>query len=366
LLTQSGALQGSDAAPWASGAREETSLLVFLSILLRNRRIIAVCGLIGLITFGAVALTEANLYIASGSFSARGNRTAVQIPGLSEHVGLSLGVIDVAQSTVFYAELARSNSVLIPVAEKTYTVTTSKGTKTGPLADFLGIRTANPKAGAVLAARRIGDDVAVLTSGRSGVVTLLVTAEEPQIAQQVALNILKELDSYSATTRKDQAVAERKFVEGLVAESRQKLSDAEERLARFRQQNRDFQSAPQLMIQDDQLTRDVDMAQQDYSGLESSYQQARIEEVRNLSAINIVEYPDLPVDPQRREAARKTLIGLVTGLLAGIVIAFLRQRVDEKKRGMDTTLEQFSDARREISADARRLVAPLARSSAEP
>lgn len=351
------------AEPWHGRAREQTSLLVFLSILLRNRRIIAVCALIGFGAFGAFAMSEANLYIASGSFAARASR-AGQVSGAAADMGLSLGVVDLEQLTRFYAELARSNSVLIPVAQRTYTVTTDKGTQSGPLAEFLRVKSSSPTRAAMIVAKSLPTKVAVLTSGRSGIVTLLVTAEDPQIAQQITANILKELDTNSSTTRREQAVAERKFVEGLVKESRQKLSDAENRLAAFRQRNRDPGNSPTLKIQDDQLVRDADIAQQEFSGLQASYQQARIEEVRNLSAIRIVEYPDVPIQPQRREAARKTLIGLVTGIFAGIVIAFLRQRLEEKRRGRDTTLEQFADARRATSADARRLAGPFARSSA--
>lgn len=363
-MTQPGTPPGSP-EPWQARAREQTSLLVFLSILLRNRRIIAICGLVGLVGFGAFAMSEANLYVASGSFAASVSR-AGQVPGAAAQIGLSLGVTDLAHSTQFYGELARSNSVLIPVARRTYTVTTEKGTKSGPLAEFVGVKSSNPTAAALIAAKELANNVAVLTSGRTGIVTLLVTAEDPKIAQQITANILKELDTFSSTTRKEEAVAERKFVEGLVADSRQKLSDAENRLASFRQQNRDLATAPSLKLQDDQLVRDADLAQMEYSGLEAAYQQARIEEVRNLSAIRIVEYPDVPLEPQRREAARKTLIGFVTGIFVGIVIAFLRQRLEEKRRGKDTTLEQFADARRATSADARRLAGPFAKSSAGP
>ena len=88
----------------------------------------ALCGLIGLVTFGIFALSEASLYVANGAFAARGSRTSGQVPGAAAQIGLTLGVIDIAQSTMFYAELARSNSVLIPVAARTYTVTTEKGT----------------------------------------------------------------------------------------------------------------------------------------------------------------------------------------------------------------------------------------------
>ena len=185
---------------WQSRGREQTSLLVFLSILLRNRRVIGFCGLVGLITFGAFAMSEANLYIASGAFAARASRGAGHVPGAAAQIGLTLGVVDVEQSTLFYGELVRSNSVLIPVAQRTYTVTDGKVTKTGPLAAFVGVKSSSPAAEAIIAAKALADRVAVLTSGRSGVVTLLVTAEDPQIAQQIAANILKELGDIKGAT----------------------------------------------------------------------------------------------------------------------------------------------------------------------
>jgi uncharacterized protein involved in exopolysaccharide biosynthesis len=362
-LTQAGTLRTQPARN--EGAREATSLLFFLTILLRYRRLIAICGLIGLVSFGAFAFGEANEYVANGAFAARSSRSSSQVPGIAAQIGLSLGVIDVAQSTMFYAELARSNSVLIPVAAQTYTVKTEKGIQTGPLAFFRGVKASTPLAAATIVAKDLPQDITVLTSGRSGVVTLLVSDKNPEIASQITMNILRELDAYSSASRKEQAVAERKFVEGLLGESRQKLSDAEQRLASFRQQNREYETSPQLKIRDDQLTRDVDLAQQDYAGLDASYQQARIEEVRDLSAIRIVEYPDVPVVPQRKEAARKTLVGFVVGLLVGIVLSFLKQRAEEKRRARDDSLFAFTEARRQATADARRVIGPLARSSAE-
>lgn len=349
----------------ADGAREATSLLFFLTILLRNRHIIVLCGLIGLVVFGLFALGEANLYIANGAFTARGTRSSSQVPGAAQ-IGLTLGVVDLAQTTMFYGELARSNSILIPVAERTYTVTNDKGTRTGALAAFEGVKASTPHAAATIVAKDLPDQITVQTSSHSGVVTILVRDKDPQIASQLTMNILRELDSYSSSSRKDQAVAERKFVEGLLAESRQKLSDAEGRLSRFRQQNREYESSPQLKIEDDQLNRDVGLAQQDYSGLEASYQQARIEEVRDLSAIKIVEFPDVPVVPQRKEAARKTLIGLITGILVGIVLAFMRQRAEEKRRARDDSMIAFAEARRGAAADPLHPPGQFARSSAEP
>lgn len=53
---------------FVEGPREETSLLVFLSILLYHRRIISICALAGLALFGASAASEANLFFRERRF----------------------------------------------------------------------------------------------------------------------------------------------------------------------------------------------------------------------------------------------------------------------------------------------------------
>src|SRR6185503_20831481 len=63
------------------GPREETSLVAFLSILLANRKLIAICTLIGTLIFGAIAATTADLYVSHASFIVKNTRTPVQIPG---------------------------------------------------------------------------------------------------------------------------------------------------------------------------------------------------------------------------------------------------------------------------------------------
>jgi uncharacterized protein involved in exopolysaccharide biosynthesis len=73
------------------------------------------------------------------------------------------------------------------------------------------------------------------------------------------------------------------------------------------------------------------MRQEVYTALETSLEQAKIEEGRDRAAINIVEVADLPVEPERAAAVRRTLVGLATGLCVGMVLAFLVQRAEEKR-----------------------------------
>lgn len=313
------------------GPREETSLLAFLSILLAQRRLIALCGLAGILVFGVVAAAEVDRYVSGASFVVKNARSPVQLPGGAAALGISLAAFaEFSQSVAFYADLARSGVILQKVAAKNYITVDSKGVSR-PLPQILGIKARDPKVAAELAADEIADDVTYSISSRTGVVRIAVEADDPLLAQQIATNILAELDAWSKTRGHEQAVLERRFIEQQAAEAKASLYQAEQAESNFLSVNRDFYSSPQLRLEHDRLARDVTTQQDVYTALIQSLEQAKIEEVRSPTILSVIEPADAPIEPQRREALRKTLIGLAVGVLAGIVLAMLGQRVEEKK-----------------------------------
>src|SRR5688500_1475243 len=324
------------------GPREETSLLAFLSILLYHRRIIAICALAGLALFGASAMSEASLYLSRASFMVKGTRAPAQIPG--GFASLTSGIAAAAefsQSIVFYSDMVKSKTILAAVARKPYT--TAEGART-TLAAMYGIKESDPRIAPGLAAERLLTDVSSSIYSRSGMVGIAAHSTDPAIAQQIAANILAELDAFSATRRRSQTLEERKFTEDLVSESRARLARAEEAHAAFARVNRDYENSPQLRVENDRLAREVSMQQQIYTAITQSYEQAKIEAVRDPSALSVVEPPDLPAQPQTRAALRKTLLGLAAGFFVGVVIAFLRQRAMEVRTVLTPGYMQFTSA----------------------
>lgn len=313
------------------GPREETSLLAFLSILLTHRRVIAACALAGTLIAGIVASTEADLFVSRAAFIVRGARQQVQLPGGASALGVSLAAYaEFSQSVSFFADLARTKVILGKVAQKEY-VTSASPTVKRPLAQALGIDEKDPIKAAKLAVQRIAPNVSYTISSRTGVVGLAVKENDPLVAQQVNANILTEIDKWSKDDGHRQAVREREFIEQIVADARGRLAQSEQTVRRFLEVNRQYESSPELRLEFNRLSRDVSLRQQVYTSLAETYEQARVEEVRDPTVINVVEVADLPVEPQRKQAVRTTLMGLAVGLLFGMVVAVLRQRVDEKR-----------------------------------
>lgn len=314
-----------------SGPREETSLLAFLSIILAHRRVIAICALAGTAIFGVLAASQADLYVSKSSFVVKGARAPVAIPGGAAALGITLSAYaDFSQSVSFYADLSRAMNILRIIAAKDY-VTEESGGRRIPLPEAMGIKAQNRVAAIEEAALRLSKSVSYSISSRTGVVRLSVEESDALLAQQINANILTELDTWSKEQGHAQAVLERRFMDQAVADARAKLSQAEQSERSFLELNRLYQSSPQLRLEYNRRFREVEMRQQIYTALAQTLEQARIEEVRRPTLINVIESADLPVEPQRREALRKTLTGLAAGLLVGMVVAVLRQRVNEKE-----------------------------------
>ncbi|MEO8192563.1 MAG: GNVR domain-containing protein [Gemmatimonadales bacterium] len=340
------------------GPREETSLLGFLSIVLAHRRLIALFAFAGMLLFGILAASEANKFLSRASFIVKGSRPPALIPGGVGGLGLSLAAAaEFSTSIIFYSDLVRAKTILVPVARKSYATVDSRGLK-APLAAVFGIKEKNPDVAAALAADQLFRDVSSSIYSRSGVVGIAVQATDPLVAQQIAQNIFTELDAFSRTRRHEQTAQERKFIEGLVDDARVRLARAEQAVSNFLAVNRDYEQSPQLRLENGRLMRDVMMQQQIYTALGQSLEQAKIEESRDPTALSVVEPADLPAEPERREALRKTLLGLAVGLLVGIAAAFVRQRASEVREARTSGFTRYADSVSEASADLPPLLRP--------
>lgn len=329
----------------AEGPREETSLLGFVNVLLRHRGLIAVCSLAGGAILGLTSLQTNRMYLSYTTFTVRGSRAAPS--GIAAQLGLTAGTSAETQTPAFYGELVTSRAILGPVARKTYTISTPTGQVQRPLAYFFGIDEKNPGVAAARALDMLTSRVAILEIGRTGVITVVARAERPQIAQQILQNVLVEVDAYNLAQRRKRAAAERDFIERRLADAAATLASAEGQLSNFLQTNREYSSSPVLQMENDRLQRVVRMRQQIYTGMAQSLEQAKIEEVRDLPTISVIDPPEAALSPERPLAIRRSLLGLIAGLLLGIVLAFFRERGAELRAAKTRAYTEYSELKRE-------------------
>ncbi len=342
-----------------ASVREETSLFGFVNVLLKYRGMLGVlilaCGL-----FGGMRYAQSTAsYVTRVGINVASNEPAPDPTGVAAQLGI-VAAAGSAQEVAFMSELLRSPPLMRDVANQQYTVRTRKGIVTGPLERFYGYR-GNPQLHEKEMTELLADKITVNASGRTGNIWLFVDTPFPDLSQQVGLNIIRLVDEYYRARKHAQAAAEREFLQGRLAESKQELNAAENEVLQFREDNRDI-SAPALALENARLIRGVSMKQQLYTSLLQSYDKARIAEAKNLPSITILEAPEKPIKPEPSSAIAFPLLGAIAGLLLGIVVAFIRERMAETAASPTPAFEYYTELKSEAVRDLKRPLRPFGRS----
>jgi uncharacterized protein involved in exopolysaccharide biosynthesis len=90
------------------------------------------------------------------------------------------------------------------------------------------------------------------------------------------------------------------------------------------------------------------------SSLAQNYEQARIDEVRDIPVITIVEEPEAPALPDPRMLLLRGILALVAGALLGSLLAFFLAFVRASRSDTADELDEFRQLKRATARDIRR------------
>jgi uncharacterized protein involved in exopolysaccharide biosynthesis len=335
----------------------EISLVGVFVVLLRQRRVIALVAMLGVALGIAAGLLARRSYTASASFTLQTSDGGglSRVAGIAAQLGLPTGLGgQTGQSPEFYADLLTSRQLLRQVVDTRFTSRQAGQERAETLIELLEVDGATPELKRERAADHLRDQVGAVATAKTGMVEVWCRLPEPGLAAQVLGRMLELLNDFNLRTRQSQARAERRFVEGRLKEVEGELRAAEDRLQAFLQRNRDFRNSPQLTFTVDRLQRDVAMRQQVYVGLAQSYEQSRIDEVRDTPVITMVETVATPVEPDSRRLLVRAILGLLLGGMLGVLAGFAREFSRRRREAGDATYDDLVTLRRQAMEDLKR------------
>ena len=163
---------------------------------------------------------------------------------------------------------------------------------------------------------------------KSGVSTISATFRDPRLAAAVVNACAEEMDRFIQDLKASQAGERVQFISRRLTEVQQQLADAENSLKLFRERNRQILGAPQLMLEETRLNREVTVNEQVFLTLKTQYEVARIDEVRNLPDIMVIEKAVPPTgkdSPKRRRIVVTWTLGFgIASLAAAFAIEYTR------------------------------------------
>jgi uncharacterized protein involved in exopolysaccharide biosynthesis len=180
-----------------------------------------------------------------------------------------------------------------------------------------------PSADERSAMRKIGGMVTTDVNDQSGLMTISVTAQNPDLATHLTRRFVHHLSQRVREIRTEKTRQQLRFVERRFQEVERELQDAEDRLAQFLEQNQNPTTAT-LRFQRDRLQRQVRFKENLYNNLQNQVTQTRLDLKRQQPVVTVVESPLPPSSPS--SPSTLLLVGLccLLGVFIGLFVALGR------------------------------------------
>jgi tyrosine-protein kinase Etk/Wzc len=304
----------------------EISIFELMTPLVRRWRLIVatavVCGLLAAVFL----LLQPRTYRASTTFTPENTSSSgllsslVGLAGIAGQLGLGTSSSN-SVSPDFFVKLVHSEEVLRPTLLTEFAL--DSASRPQPLLSLLKIRGRFPEEQLQRGVLVLRKRTEANTDKSTGIVTLRVTLQSPQLASNVANHMVRLLNRFNLETRQSQSREQRRFSGERLAEAEKELRAAEQAQLAFLQRNRQYLDSPLLAYEHNRLNREVMLRQEVYQTLTKAYEEARIAEVRDTPVLTVIDSAVAPVHPSGPRRVLGTTVALIFGAALGILLAYL-------------------------------------------
>ena len=277
----------------------------------RRKMIVLSVGILTVLGL-AVSLILPESFLASSVILPETDKSKVSaLGGLSDLASLAgVNVGGEGSLVKLYPTILKSEAVLKNVVFNKYQ---TKGfSHPVNLIEYWEIDSKTPELQYETALKFLREELQVSMDNKTSVITISISMPEPQLAADILNSVTSELDQFIRNKRATSAGEQRKFVEGRLTEVKQDLTKSENSLKEFREKNRQVLS-PQLLLEQERLIRDVQINATIYTELRKQFELVKIEEVKNIPVINVM---DPARTPAKKDKPKKAIIVLTIFFLS--------------------------------------------------
>ena len=157
----------------------------------------------------------------------------------------------------------------------------------------------------------------------SGVSTLKIFTAEALLSKQLAEEVIKELENLNRFYKSQNVSDKILFIEQRINSVKEDLISSEQALKLFNQRNMQA-SSPSLKLEEERLSRNVEVQKGIFLTLKQQLELSKIEEVQEASVVQILDKPMNPIYPINKNIFRAIIIGFTIGLLLGVSLSLFR------------------------------------------
>jgi uncharacterized protein involved in exopolysaccharide biosynthesis len=228
------------------------------------------------------------------------------LAGLASLAGVNVSGGDISR---LYPVILTSESILTAVIERRYASERFKDSVN--LIQLMGLDEGSAERDLDAALSRLKSLLVVSFDNKTNVVAASVEMREPRLAADVLNAALAEMDLFLREKKATSATEQRKWIESRLVQVSTELRSAEEGLKNFREKNRRVMDSPQLLLEQDRLAREVQVKGTIDLELRKQAEIAKIDEIKQITTINVLDEGREPVKKERPKRATNALIGFL-------------------------------------------------------
>lgn len=170
-----------------------------------------------------------------------------------------------------------------------------------------------------LVLKRLREEIEISADNKTNVLTIAIETSIPRLSADIINKITRQMDEVIRNKKKTYATEQRKWIETRLVEVRLDLDKSENNLLDFREKNRRITDSPQLLLQQERLSREMQINSTLYIELKKQYEIIKIEEIKNIPIINILDEARPAAIRNNPKRMRMILFALFFGGLFGLV-----------------------------------------------
>ena len=307
---------------------------------LRYRKMIYLIVATSVVVTVAYCLIIPNKYTSTATILPSGHPD--QLTQLSQIATGSLGDLGIGSmiqapenSSVLYPKVLSSRLISEKVLGTEFTYRSGTLTITETLDDYIGARNRD------LALRELSSMVDISLDRSTGVVTLAVTTEHPELSADIVHAYLEELNVYNVSYRQSKARDNELFIASRLEQVKTELTNAEDSLRAFQEENLNYliSSDPTLRSDLSRLQREVSAKEALYLSLTEKYELAKLEAAKDIPVVQVLDRGSVPAIKTSPHRSVYVLGALIGSFFAAIMLALALDIA--KKRQVRGNLESL-------------------------
>ncbi len=263
----------------------------------------------GIVNFLLLDLT----YKASASLLPETDKS--KMGGMSQFAGLAqIAGVNVSGSEIsrLYPIILASETVLRPVILAKYK--TTHYSDSVDLIQYFELAKKTREENIDKALRELAARMTTTYETKTSTVVATIEMEEPQLAADVLNEIIGQLDLFMRLKRINTATEQGKWISSRLTEVDKELRSTEEALKNFSERNRRVADSPELLLMQNRMLREIKVKSTIYEELKKQYELAKIDEIKNISIVNVLDGARAPVRKEHPKRATNTVIAFLLGL----------------------------------------------------